>query len=445
MLGFITHNAALGIGPERDHDDFVLVAGTGSALAPLMQQAGHHVLAVDQLTPELAADERLSAATVLAVPAVEQQLKQLGVRALVPFKPSERLLRIAKHQGIEILSAAPRLVRQLENKLSLPEIAAAAGVRAPQTTQVMLDEDFSLHTGWPLVFQPAVDFAGSGTRLLQGPADAAGLAAENRRAVGKLTELIEGEPLTLNGVVLGPGDVLVGGVTRQLTGVPECSERPFGSCGNDWCLPIAEGVIAAARAMAASVGAVLAERGFRGGFGIDVVAPQQGDAVLIEVNPRCTASLSLTVQLQQASRQPTLFDLHLAAFGQREVDPRARELYDPASGSAAQPERGAASLIVFNRDADDGMVPAPLQPGAWALRDSELQLAQPAWRLDQLPDDGHFLVLPQPPTRPLAAGVEIARLIVPHQAVENATARSLVATVAQVVEAVREKVRTTGS
>jgi glutathione synthase/RimK-type ligase-like ATP-grasp enzyme len=72
---------------------------------------------------------------------------------------------MAERLGLPVLAVPFKLARQLENKLVLAELAAAADARIPDTVTVRLDDDLAraaLADGiaLPRVFQPAVSFAG---------------------------------------------------------------------------------------------------------------------------------------------------------------------------------------------------------------------------------------------------------------------------------------------
>lgn len=468
MFGFITYSAPFGIGPERDHD-FVLAAGVGRDLAALLRADGHRAVTADEgdaVDGSTLPDGPLSSATVLAAPHVQRELARAGCTTLVPFKSNRRLEQLAAQLGITLLAAPAQLVRQLENKLSLPDIALAAGVRAPRSRALVVGPDEAIADGeLPLVFQPAVSFAGAGTRPLRSRADVDALIAEEAGTAGKLAELVDGEPICVTGVALADGETLVGQVTRQLTSIAACNPHPLGSSGNDWSLTPADEVVTGAREACALVGSVLAARGFQGLFGIDLVATPAGEVVLIEVNPRCTASLSLQLQLQQLDGGPTLLDAHLAAFdhvaGDREaLLARLRERFaaDVPPAYAGAHEQ-AASVIVFNPAAKPATLRA-LSPGIYRVvhdpraggepgvvpgptgldgdvAGSTLAFVRSGYRVDHLATPDEVLVLAQGDTRPVPAGAEMARIVFRRPVVSGPRADRLLPHAAAAVDAVR--------
>ena len=124
-----------------------------------------------------------------------------------------------------------------------------------------------------------------------------------------LQEWVEGEPASLVFVADGR-DAAALGVTRQLIG-----DAAFGAAGHRWCgnllgnaatsvLPMQDEVVA--RALAAAQ-ALTRAFGLRGINGIDFIA-RNGEAVVIEVNPRWTAA----VELVERSLRLSLFAAHAA-------------------------------------------------------------------------------------------------------------------------------------
>lgn len=471
MIGLLTANGTLGVGPELTSPDAALVAGSGAAIVRTLRGGGHVATSLEEMPSwrALAASGGpLTAAVILTDADVRAALKAAGIDAVVPFKTSATLERVAAGAKIKLLAPPARLVRALENKLQLPALAAAAGVRFPRTERVQLDADLAARAGefapargraateltggdqapsFPLVFQPATGFAGAGTVPV---ADADALRAlvdahtTGAAVLGKLTELIEGEPLTVNGVVLGPGDVIVGAPCHQLTGIAACSSMPLGSCGNDWSLPIGPAVAAAVRAACAQVGAALAEREFAGAFGIDVVATSTGDIVLIEINPRWTAGLSLGVQLQQFDAPGlTFWQAHLAAFDRAGDDIAAalRDRYATNLDAANVPGTtvDVASIILYGRSSQPALLRS-VASGTYRIAGvGALERVDRNVHLAGLPDGAdHVIVLAQPSGRALTTG-EHARIIVRGGAATDGSARTLRPEIELLVDTVRSQ------
>lgn len=446
-----------------------LVGGVGASLAAMLRRSGALAMTLDE-HPDImhAVEGSLSSGVVLGSAPVAQLLEDRSCDAVLPFKSGARLWKMAEWQHLRVLASPHQLTRQLENKLELPELAAAADARIPDTVTVRLDEALAtaaVTTGiaLPRVYQPAVGFAGAGTVLLQSPEDVVALVADTppRHAMGKLVEYVAGEPVTVNGVVIPPnvhgagdaGEVLVGMVARQLTGLPGLTPTDFGSCGNDWAQPPAREDVTAVRALAHRIGEVLAQRGFAGAFGIDVVLPERGGVpVLIEINPRWTASLALQVELQARQGLPTLLDAHLAAFAYHpELRPSLGELlaafgteHDAGCTRGIEP---VSTILAYNATDSVVRIDDSFEPGVWRIADgahveggadAPLERVRDGWRLRDLDatDMREFLLLPTGSHRDVQPGSYLVRIIVRSASAATPLARTLTPDVATLAQAV---------
>jgi hypothetical protein len=468
MLALCAANAAYLAGLESGiPGGACLVAGAGGPLAQMLRRNEVVATTLDEHPDMLRAiDGALSSGVVLGAAPVVDLLEQVGCDAVLPFKCGPRLWTMAEFQGLRVLAVEPKLTRQLENKLALAELAQAADARIPDTVTVSLDDALVQAAradgiALPRVFQPAIGFAGAGTVLLREPRDVEMLVAHAPGGVrvGKLVEYVDGEPVTVNGVVIPPGthgagddgQVLVGMVARQLTGIRGLTPTDFGSCGNDWSSPPPRASVTAARSLAGRVGEVLARRGFAGAFGIDIVLPAGGGVpVLIEINPRWTASLALQVELQQLAGLPTLLDAHLAAFAYH-PDERAPltaliEAYGPEEDAACTRTRfDASTVIAYNASGRDTLVDPAFEPGVWQVASSadgpvDIERVRDGWRFDDLAADDEILVLPHGIVRPVSHGAYLVRIVRRGPAASSPRANELREDVRSIMDAVLARV-----
>lgn len=430
----ITERAALGIGLGAV-DSRPLLAGYGRNLADIV---GTSLWSVDAAADDGMCDlpGTMSGAAVLRAAHQVGVLAQHKISSIIPFKHAVALEAAAQQAGVRVLASPAKLARQLENKLQLPDIAAAAGVQIPDTVVIsrraVLDgsaELPELASGW--VVQPAISFAGAGTTPVATP-DALTQALQHPTAaksdVWKLTRRIHGEPMTVNAVVADDQDVVVAHVTRQLTGISVCSSEPLGSCGNEWSIPIDVSVAQAVRDTAAAVGRELARRGFRGACGLDVVASPGGDVVVIEINPRITASFGMLNQLQRAHGLVPMIDVHEAVF----LDPsgpllaRARECY---ASELAPWMHAAASVVCYNLT--DTVIHAE-HDRPWIITASGTRHEVSALDIATLAP-GSALAIPQPSGREVPPGGELVRIYVAGQVAADAHTHRLTDAAAQLV------------
>lgn len=464
MLALCAANAAYLAGLETGvPGGACLVAGSGAQLARMLRRGDHVATTLDEHEDVLRAVEGpLSSGVVLGAAPVVELLEEMGCDAVLPFKSGARLWTMAEWQKLRVLAPDAKLTRQLENKLALAELAKAADARIPDTVTISLDDALVAAAkadgvALPRVFQPAVGFAGAGTVLLRSARDVEALVEHppGGTRVGKLVEYVDGEPVTINGVVIpagvhGAGDdgeVLVGMVARQLTGIPRMTPTDFGSCGNDWAQPPSRSVVASVRSLAGRVGEVLASRGFTGAFGIDVIVPAGGGVpVLIEINPRWTASLALQVELQAEAGLPTLLDAHLAAFAYRPAERASivalREAFGPDEDAGCTRDVPSASTVIaYNSTGRDAHVSEEFEPGIWRVASDadggvDLERVRDGWRLDDLTTDDEVVILPGGSVRPIAHGSYLVRVVRRGPAAATPRANELMPDMAALMNAV---------
>ncbi|MHB8507577.1 MAG: ATP-grasp domain-containing protein [Candidatus Dormibacteria bacterium] len=331
----------------------------------------------------------------------------MGPLAVLAFKPGERLQAAVQAAGGLLLHPDATVARAFENKLNFVAVAARAGLPVPrwEVRPAGDAEPFaglSLRLGFPLVVQGARGNAGQRTWLVSNDEKlSAARAAEAGRPL-RVGGYITGTPLTATGAVTASGDVVQVEACRQVTGVEWLTPMPLGSCGNAWHDSGIEALVAPTRTVVERLGLSLAEAGFRGVFGVDLVAGPGGLAV-IEVNPRMVASLPLATQLEVAAGRVPLLLHHLLALLGTELHSGG-----PVPATAVP---GASQLILH---LDNGAQRVARQTGIHLYRDGDWQwIRNGAWWSD-LDDDGEVLLMLRDSDEPVTPGREYARVYTRH-------------------------------
>lgn len=156
---------------------------------------------------------------------------------------------------------------------------------------------------------------------------------------------LDGLPLNVNACVFSDGSVAMFGASFQLIGIPTCTRRRFGYCGNDFASvrDLGNDALAELDTMVRAVGRWLAEEGYRGAFGIDALLVA-GQMYLVELNPRFQGSSRLSADADAADGRADMFLAHLGAFLNLGI-PDEATLEDLA-------RRGGASHIVVHASHD---------------------------------------------------------------------------------------------
>ncbi len=263
--------------------------------------------------------EILSTIRLLDHPPIADAIAAAAPARLICFKPNARLEARAAELGATLAHAPARVAQGIENKLALPEIAAAAGVPIPAPRKVVPSattyDELAAELGPDLVVQQPRGHAGETTWRVRDADDWAPLAVRFGKRALRVARFVHGRPGTTNAVVDAHGNVVVSAPILQLTGDPSLTPHALGSCGNDFTWRPSPNPGDAPAAIAEALGPVLADRGYAGHFGIDWVF--DGETVwLIEINARLTASFAL-----YGSREPRLLSAHLAAVAGDPITP----------------------------------------------------------------------------------------------------------------------------
>lgn len=133
-----------------------------------------------------------------------------------------------------------------------------------------------------------------------------------------------GVPVNVGGVVWHDG-VTVHPASVQLIGLPGCTTRPFGYCGNDFgaANEFDDDLLDAIEASSRSVGEWLRAHGYRGALGIDYLVVD-GTPLFTEVNPRLQGSTHASSQLSVEAGESCIVLEHIAALMGRDAPPSRR-------------------------------------------------------------------------------------------------------------------------
>jgi ATP-grasp domain len=121
-------------------------------------------------------------------------------------------------------------------------------------------------------------------------------------------------PVNVGGVVWRDG-VTVHPASVQLIGIPGCTQRRFGYCGNDFgaVRELGRVTVEAIEQAVVQIGAWLRTSGYLGAFGVDFLV-KDGVPLFTEVNPRFQGSTHLSCQISVSLDESCVLTEHLGAF-----------------------------------------------------------------------------------------------------------------------------------
>jgi hypothetical protein len=267
--------------------------------------------------------EQLSTRALLNHPQVIKTLSQSHKPRIVVFKSNEQIEKICADRSWILLNPLSAVTNQVEEKISQIEwLGPYASLLPAHHIAVMKDVKAE---SYPFVIQFNHSHTGSGTHVIENHNDLVKLQTRFPDRPARVMRHIDGPTFTSNAVVMD-GRVIRGQISYQITGLEPFTDNQCATIGNDW------GVVSklmpdiaqnAHTAMIDNIGAHLLASGYVGAFGIDTILEQKsGILYFLEINARQPASLTheSTLQHQQNSYAPTLFDLHLAALEKKTLD-----------------------------------------------------------------------------------------------------------------------------
>lgn len=178
------------------------------------------------------------------------------------------------------------VLRRVRSPRLLAAALAAAGILSPETR----DDPLGLPTDGTWLVKPRRSAAGRGIGIWSG--DGALSAAAGAGAGKSVWQArVAGVPVSGSFVVDGEGARLVG-TTEQFVGVRSWHAPPFAWCG---CVDVAPDRLPdPIRLQWLAIGDALGRAfGVRGAIGVDAILSPEGRLVVLEVNPRPTASMEL--------------------------------------------------------------------------------------------------------------------------------------------------------
>lgn len=218
----------------------------------------------------------------------------------VSFAPEDGLgARVwAASAGLRLLAADSTAVATAADKITSLALFERAGVATPRTW-VVTDDFPAGATGSLVVQRRANNLTGKGTRHVTTPDQLAEVLRAWSGETLRVSEHVDGVPMTVSGCVTRQGTV-VSALSHQLVGLAELTPYWGAHCGNqlvaDGDLPA--GAAARCREVCAAVGNQLAQSGFLGVFGLDLLVTPDAAVLAIEINPRFQTVVSL-VQAQE--------------------------------------------------------------------------------------------------------------------------------------------------
>lgn len=317
----------------------------------------------------------------------------------------------ADRRGDGSLSVSAVLRRHLDDKRRAKEIFARAGITTIKGAEAMVNRDSlaaaAEQFGYPYVARAPFASSGLGTFLVRDAGDAELLLGQPQTDGPWLFEEYAGGGYSLNTTgVVGPQRTTVYAPSVQILGEPECSDLPFGFCGNDFptAAALPERVRQEVAAQTRTLGDHLRELGYRGVFGLDFVIDGRGRVLPCEINPRfqnSTALLNFGLA-DTPGVTPAVAHLRTFAGAADEIGP------EPVPGPALSQILVHSSFRAPEQISGNGV-----QPGQYRRRGDEYEYVGDTFDPRELAADGLLIVgAVAHAGMHIKAGAALARLVV---------------------------------
>lgn len=265
--------------------------------------------------------EPLDTRELLARMEVKRFIDRIKQPRLLVFKNTVLIEDICRRNSWPLLNSSALLSAAVEEKISQLRWLGDLKKYLPPHQLKLCDE---IHwSGQKFILQFNRAHTGSGTILIENKKQLQAIQSKFPKREARITKYIAGPVLTNNNVVWG-GQALYGNISYQITGLFPFTALPFATVGNDWALPVkllTKAQVKEYFAIARAVGKQLAQDGYKGLFGVDIIKDEKtGKLYLIEINARQPASASFESILQNEARKKfgrgglTIFEAHLKSL-----------------------------------------------------------------------------------------------------------------------------------
>lgn len=234
------------------------------------------------------------------------------------FKISPAFAKKVADFGGVLVNTDASLNRKFEDKLSQFKELSALDISLPKGEIIEIENmsflDFQKKYGEKFVIQFDRGHTGSGTNFIKDEETLENLKKEFPHREVRVAEFVQGVAYTFNAVV-GSDNVYCGGLSRQITGVPELTINEGGTVGNDFFYraELTKGINNII-SDAIKIGKHMQAAGYLGLFGLDLIIEPDGGHKIIEINARQPASIPLFTKMQLLNGQIPLAMIHTAEF-----------------------------------------------------------------------------------------------------------------------------------
>lgn len=263
----------------------------------------------DEPDREAFAAFRLEALNVLSTPSVVFTYRPSALVSSLCFARDDRCQYLGMFRDHQVA---------FEHKPWVESSIRALGIPAIEWRYVADEEQLEtlrfLDHG-PAVLRRSRTTGGTGVVRIDDPSHLRELWPQERDAYVSVAPFIDDAlPVNVGAVVWSDG-ITVHPASVQLIGIPSCTQRPFGFCGNDFgaMRTLDAGLLKDIESHVREIGDWLRQHGYIGAFGVDFLV-SEGVPLFTEINPRFQGSTHLSAQISVERGESCILLDHLAAL-----------------------------------------------------------------------------------------------------------------------------------
>ncbi len=390
---YVANNSDKGVGLEKIIPDYHIVCIDYFDEVEYLKKAGVNVFCLEKQRNKQNIIFRNSGLLMKEKEVIDYIKDNGGEKAnVLVFKPGSMIEKACRRNKWRLLNNLYQDSEKFENKLIFYKIARSLGLLIPRTEILNIDkiayESLKKNYGG-FVIQLGKGFAGSTTFIIKNEEDYLKFKKRNKSDQVKISEFINGHPLTINACATRFGTV-IGAPCYQITGEKVCTNSPGTTCGNDWeifnkKLKVTYKSIAE---ITRSVGNYLSGKGYKGIFGLDLIfEPVTGKIYLIECNPRLVASIPMAAKLEIQAGKIPLLALHILEFLGADYEINNLELEN--RGNAIN----GAQLVLRNIEGKKCVATGNLKSGIYEFKNNKIVFLREGYSIDDLKNKEEFVIL----------------------------------------------------
>jgi len=317
---YITNDVSRGLGLEKLLPNYHLVCLDDHPLVDILLNAGVSVFCLERALGQKNVLFRTSG-SILSHPLVLDFIKEksAGVKPnILFFKPQKRIEILARENNFHLLGNSAEINRIFEDKVEFYKLCQNEGIKVPLGEIADLGvanyQELVEKYGRTLVVQFGRGWAGNSTFFINSEAEWTKLKQNFGPLAVKVSRFIPGKTVLNNAVIWGE-QVLTSRPALQVKADFCLTASPGGTGGRQWPVDLTAAQEEEIQILTQKVGKIMAQRGYRGFFGLDfLIEESTGEVFLSENNARLTASVPFYTQLELESGSFPLLGFHLLTF-----------------------------------------------------------------------------------------------------------------------------------